>query len=72
MVLVVKSLPVSTGDIRDVGQEDPLEENIATHSNILALRTPWTEGPGGLESIGSQSQTRLKQLSMHAHKIYRE
>ena len=65
MVLVIKSLPVSAGDIRHVGQEDPLEENIATNSNILALRTPWTEGPGGLESIGSQSQTRLKHLSMH-------
>ena len=39
---------------------------MATHSSILAWRTPWTEEPGGLPSVGSQSQTRLKQLSTHA------
>ena len=39
---------------------------MATHSSILAWRTPWTEEPGGLPSVGSQSQTQLKQLSMHA------
>ena len=33
---------------------DPLEEDMATHSSILARRTPWTEEPGGLESMGSQ------------------
>ena len=36
---------------------------MATHSSILAWRIPWTEAPGGLQSIGSQSQTRLKRLS---------
>ena len=35
-------------------QEDPLEEDMATHSNILAWRIPWTEEPGGLQSMGSQ------------------
>ena len=45
------------------GQEDPLEEGMATHSSIFALRIPWTEEPGELQSIGSQSWTRLKQLS---------
>ena len=39
---------------------------MATHSSILAWRIPWTEEPGGLLSMGSQSQTRLKRLSMHA------
>ena len=39
--------------------EDPLEEGMATHSSILAWRIPWTEEPGGLQSMGSQSQTRL-------------
>ena len=39
---------------------------MATHSSILAWRTPWTEEPGGLPSVGSQSQTRLKQHSTHA------
>ena len=40
---------------------------MATHSSILAWRTPWTEEPGGLQCIRSQSWTRLKQLSTHAH-----
>ena len=46
--------------------EDPLEEGMAIHSRILAWRIPWTEEPGGLQSIGSQSQTLLKQLSTQA------
>ena len=37
-----------------LGQEDPLEEGMATHSDILAWRIPWTEEPGGLQSIGLQ------------------
>ena len=40
---------------------------MVTHSRILAWSIPWTEEPGGLQSVGSQSQTGLKQLSMHAH-----
>ena len=48
-----------------LGWDDRLEEGMATHSSILAWRVPWTEEPGGLQSTGSQSQTRLKQLSMH-------
>ena len=35
------------------GQEDPLEKEMATHSNILAWEIPWTEEPGGLQSMGS-------------------
>ena len=38
---------------------------MATHSSILAWRIPWTEQPGGLQSMGLQSQTQLKQLSTH-------
>ena len=38
--------------------EDPLEEGMATHSSALAWRIPWTEEPGGLQSMGSQSQTQ--------------
>ena len=49
--------------LRSLGQEDPLEEGMAVHSSILAWRIPWTEEPGKLQSIGLQSQTRLKQLS---------
>ena len=46
--------------IRSLGQEDPLEEEMATHSNILTWETAWTEEPGRLPSMGSQkSQTQL-------------
>ena len=40
--------------VTSLGQEDPLEKKMATHSTILAWRIPWTEEPGGLQSIGSQ------------------
>ena len=40
--------------IRALGQEDPLEKEMATHSSILLWDIPWTEGPGGLQSMGSQ------------------
>ena len=61
---MVNNLPASAGDVRDVGlipgPEDPLEKEMATHSSILAWRIPWTEEPGGLQSMESQSQTRLR------------
>ena len=40
--------------VRSLGQEDPLEKEMATHSSILAWRIPWMEEPGGLQSTGSQ------------------
>ena len=40
--------------VQPLGQEDSLEKGMATHSSILAWRIPWTEEPGGLQSIGSQ------------------
>ena len=43
--------------VPSLSQEDPLEEGLATHSSILAWRIPWTEEPGGLQSVGLQSQT---------------
>ena len=67
---VVKKLPAmqepqETG-VWSLGLEDPLEEGMATHSSILAWRIPWTEEPGGLQSMGSQkSRTWMKWLSMH-------
>ena len=46
--------------VQSLGQEDPLEKGMATHSSILAWRIPWTEEAGGLQSMGSQkSQTQL-------------
>ena len=56
VVLVVKNLPANAGDIRSLGREDPLEEDMATHSSILAWRIPWTEEPDGIWSMGLQSQ----------------
>jgi len=40
--------------VRSLGQEDPPEKKMATHSSILAWRIPWTEEPGGLQSLGLQ------------------
>ena len=40
--------------VQSLGQKDPLEKKMATHSSILAWRIPWTEEPGGLKSMGSQ------------------
>ena len=40
--------------VPSLGQEDPLEEEMATHASILAWRIPWTAEPGGLQSMGSQ------------------
>ena len=40
--------------VQSLGQEDPPEKEMATHSSILAWRIPWTEEPGGLQSTGSQ------------------
>ena len=40
--------------VQFLGQEDPLEKGMATHSSILAWRIPWTEEPGGLQSMGLQ------------------
>ena len=56
----VKNLPAMQETwVWSLGQEDPLEEEMATCSSILAWRIPWTEEPGGLQSMGLQSQTGL-------------
>ena len=53
---MVKNPPANAGAIetwvQSLGRGDPLEEGMATHSNILAWRVPWTEEPGGLQSKG--------------------
>ena len=51
--------------VRALGQEDPLEEGMASHPIVLTWRIPWTEEPGGLQSMGSQSWIQPKGLSMH-------
>ena len=51
----VKNLPVmQETQVQSLGQENPPEEGMATHSSILAWRIPWTEEPGGLQSVGSR------------------
>ena len=49
-----------------LGQEDPLEKEMATHPSILAWKIPWTEKPGRLQSMGSQSQTGLSDFTFKA------
>ena len=46
--------------VQSLGWEDPLEEEMATHSSILAWEIPWSEEPGGLQLLGSQSWTQLR------------
>ena len=66
---VVKNLPAMLEPqeilVWSLGGEDPLEKGMATHSSILAWRIPWTEKPGGLQSMGSQ-RVGLKWRSTHA------
>ena len=67
---MVKNLPpmLEMPEIRvqSLGQEDRMEEGMATHSSILAWRIPWSEEPGGLQSMVTKSQTQLKRPRMHA------
>ena len=55
MAQMVKNLPaIPETQVRSLGQEDPLEKEMATHSSILAWRIVWTKELGGLQSMGSQ------------------
>ena len=59
--------PVRETQVRSLGQEDPLEKEMATHSSILAWKITWTEKPGRLQSMGSQmSQTQLSDEQQHS------
>ena len=51
--------------VRSLGQEDPLEKEMATHSSTLAWKIPWTEKPGRLQSMGLQSQTQLSNFTKY-------
>ena len=50
--MVKNLLAMQESQVRSLGQEYPLEKGMATHSSILAWRIPWTEEPGGLQSMG--------------------
>ena len=55
MAQMVKNLPtIQETCVQSLGQEDPLEEEVATHSSTLAGKIPWSEEPGGLQSMESQ------------------
>ena len=64
--IYIKNLPTVQGtQIQSLGWEEPLEKEMATHSNILASEIPWTEEPGRLQSMGSQkSRTWPEQQHM--------
>ena len=51
---MVKNVPAMQTWVQSLGQEDPLEKGMATHSIILAWRIPWTEESDGLQYVGSQ------------------
>ena len=61
---LVKNLPaVQETRLRPLGREDPLEKEMATHSSTVARKIPWTEEPGGLQSVGSQESDTTERLN---------
>ena len=72
MVQTVKNLAaMQDTQVRSLGWEDPLEEEMATHSSIFAWRIPWTEEPGGLQSIGSQ-RVGYDWATEHTHRLFKK
>ena len=68
MAQAVNKVPAVRGTrIRSLGQEDPLEKGMATHSSMLAWKIPWTEESGGLQSMGCKESDTTEQLT-HTHK----
>jgi len=67
----VKNLPAMQEiQVQSLGREDPLEKEMATHSNILAWEIPRTEKPGGPQSMGSQESDMTKQLNHHHQTMF--
>ena len=68
MAQTIKTLPAMQETwLRSLGQEDPLEEGMAAHSSLLAWRIPWTEEPGGLQSMGLTKSQTLLSVRTHTH-----
>ena len=64
---MVKNLPaMQEAWVRSLGQEDPLEKEMATHSSILAWRIPWMEELGGLQSTGCKESDTTERLHFHS------
>ena len=69
MAQTVKNLPAMLETwVQPLSQEDPLEKGMATHSSILGWRTPWTEEPGGLQSMGSPRVGHDWVTNTHTHR----
>ena len=65
---MVKNLPATKKtQFQSLGWEDSLKKEMVIHSSILAWRIPWTEEPGGLQSMVSQRVGRLNRLGTHIH-----
>ena len=65
---MVKNLPaMQETHIRSLGQEDPLEKGMATHSSILDWEIPWTEEPGGLQSWGCKESDTTEKISTYTY-----
>ena len=58
--------------VRSLGREDPLDKEMATHSNILAWRIPWMEELGGLQSTGCKESDATEQLHFHFYFLRNE
>ena len=56
--MVKNLLAMQEAQVQSLGQEDPLEKEMATHSSILVRKIPWTKEPGGLQSMGLQEADR--------------
>ena len=71
VVQLVKNLPAMWETwVRSLGREDALEKEMATHSNILAWRIPWTEELGGLQSMGCKESDTTERFHFHFHVRY--
>jgi len=67
----VKNMPViQETQVQFLGQEDPLEKGMVTHSSIVAWRIPWTEEPGGLQSMGLQRVGNNLVTNTHRDDLY--
>ena len=65
MAQTVKGLPAMRETrVRSLGREDPLGEEMATHSRMLAWEIPWTEAPGGLQSMGRKESDMTERLTL--------
>ena len=68
---MIKSLPtMQETQVRSLGEEDPLEEETATHSSIFAWKIPWTEEPVGLQSTGSQKMSDFFRTSWTTERLH--